>query len=146
MQSISDIAGPLSVKCMRESPGQTADGCGCYGASSELHPSGAFQTPVRRLSNMHSLYTRSSGSRRVWRGASAESCQMPICHEYPAYLQVRQQTGVAALALRLNHILVEHIRALLPSLRSHVEAASVTRSEELRRYGASPPGSTSAAR
>ena len=61
-------------------------------------------------------------------------------------LQVRKQTGVGALALRLNHILVEHIRALLPSLRGHLEAAAAARSAELRRYGASPPGSTAAAR
>lgn len=60
--------------------------------------------------------------------------------------QVRKQTGVGALALRLNHILVEHIRALLPSLKGHLEAAASARSAELRRYGASPPGSTSAAR
>lgn len=56
------------------------------------------------------------------------------------------QTGIGALALRLNHILVEHIRALLPSLRAHLEEALERRQKELKKYGAMPPGSTSAAR
>jgi Dynamin central region len=60
--------------------------------------------------------------------------------------QVQGQTGIGALALRLNHILVEHIRALLPSLRAHLEEALERRQKELKKYGAMPPGSTSAAR
>ena len=44
---------------------------------------------------------------------------------YNAWRQVLGQTGVGALALRLNHILVEHIRTLLPSLRAHLEEAAV---------------------
>jgi hypothetical protein len=60
--------------------------------------------------------------------------------------QVQGQTGIGALALRLNHILVEHIRALLPSLRAHLEEALERRQRELKKYGAMPPGSTSAAR
>ena len=64
----------------------------------------------------------------------------------PALLQVLGQTGIGALALRLNHILVEHIRALLPSLRAHLEEALERRQKELKKYGAMPPGSTSAAR
>jgi len=59
---------------------------------------------------------------------------------------VKGQTGIGALALRLNHILVEHIRALLPSLRAHLEEAAERRSKELKVYGVMPPGSTSAAR
>ena len=64
----------------------------------------------------------------------------------PARSQVVGQTGIGALALRLNHILVEHIRALLPSLRAHLEEALERRQKELKKYGAMPPGSTSAAR
>lgn len=60
--------------------------------------------------------------------------------------QVQGQTGIGALALRLNHILVEHIRALLPSLCAHLEDAMERRGKELKKYGAMPPGSTSAAR
>jgi Dynamin central region len=84
-----------------------------------------------------------NGGWQLWwqgqRAAYAELCGFCCA-------QVQGQTGIGALALRLNHILVEHIRALLPSLRAHLEEALERRQKELKKYGAMPPGSTSAAR
>ena len=51
-----------------------------------------------------------------------------------------------ALARTLNAILVDHIRALLPSLRVHLEESAERRAKELAVLGDAPPGSTSAAR
>ena len=51
-----------------------------------------------------------------------------------------------ALARTLNAILVDHIRALLPSLRVHLEESAERRAKELAVLGDAPPGNTSAAR
>ena len=56
------------------------------------------------------------------------------------------QCGTPALARALNRILVEHIRSVLPSLRTRLEDALGKRVAELQLYGAAPPGSTSAQR
>lgn len=64
----------------------------------------------------------------------------------PEYLEVASQCGIGHLARSLNQILVEHIRTMLPSLRTRMEEAISLRQVELRRYGESPPGSTPAAR
>ena len=56
------------------------------------------------------------------------------------------QCGVANLARALNQILVDHIRTMLPSLRSKIEDAVGSRQKELRMYGDAPPGNTNAAR
>ncbi len=53
---------------------------------------------------------------------------------------------MANLARALNQILVDHIRALLPSLRAKMEDAIAARQRELRLYGDAPPGNTNAAR
>jgi len=60
--------------------------------------------------------------------------------------QVSSQCGVPALARTLNAILVDHIRALLPSLRVHLEESAERRAKELAVLGDAPPGNTSAAR
>ena len=60
--------------------------------------------------------------------------------------QVASQCGVPALARTLNAILVDHIRALLPSLRVHLEESAERRAKELAVLGDAPPGNTSAAR
>jgi Dynamin central region len=52
----------------------------------------------------------------------------------------------AALARALNAILVTHIRAQLPSLGRDLEEAAEARARELRTYGDTPPGNSSAAR
>jgi Dynamin central region len=85
-------------------------------------------------------------SRSACDGMSCKLARCAIIYCLPALAQVVGQTGIGALALRLNHILVEHIRALLPSLRAHLEEALERRQKELKKYGAMPPGSTSAAR
>ena len=56
------------------------------------------------------------------------------------------QCGTPALARALNRILVDHIRAVLPSLRTKLEEALGKRTAELGMYGSAPPGSTSAQR
>ena len=63
-----------------------------------------------------------------------------------ALQQVASQSGVPALARTLNAILVDHIRALLPSLRVHLEESAERRAKELAVLGDAPPGNTSAAR
>lgn len=78
--------------------------------------------------------------------ADARAAEADFFAAMPEYADVQGQTGIGALALRLNHILVEHIRALLPSLRAHLEEAVDRRARELKKYGAMPPGNTSAAR
>ena len=61
-------------------------------------------------------------------------------------MQVKDQCGRGALAKSLNKVLVEHIRASLPSLRARLEEALDKSNTELRAYGDAPPGQTSAAR
>ena len=61
-------------------------------------------------------------------------------------MQVKDQCGRGALAKSLNKVLVEHIRASLPSLRARLEEALDKTNTELRAYGDAPPGQTSAAR
>lgn len=43
--------------------------------------------------------------------------------------------GLQNLAKALNHILVEHIRALLPSLKASIEDMLAKRFHELKLYG-----------
>ena len=61
-------------------------------------------------------------------------------------MEVASQCGTPALARALNRILVEHIRAVLPSLRKKLEDALAKRVAELQLYGGAPPGQTSAQR
>ena len=63
---------------------------------------------------------------------------------HPSYLEVASQCGTPALARALNRILVEHIRSVLPTLRTKLEDALSRRVVELQVYGVDPPGHTSA--
>jgi dynamin 1-like protein len=59
---------------------------------------------------------------------------------------VARRCGVGRLAQAINQILVEHVRAALPTLKGRLEGALVGRQRELATLGDSPPGSTGAAR
>lgn len=61
------------------------------------------------------------------------------------YSAVRGRCTVGRLARAINHILIEHIRSALPSLRSRLELAAAARQRELTALGDSPPGPTGAA-
>lgn len=63
----------------------------------------------------------------------------------PEYSGVAAACSVGTLARRLNGILVDTIRDMLPSLRAKVEDALSARRRELRLYGEAPPGHTGAA-
>ena len=63
-----------------------------------------------------------------------------------AALQVAAQCGVMKLASSLNVILVEHIRLMLPQLRSAIDEALEMRLAELRLYGDPLVGSASTSR
>ena len=69
-----------------------------------------------------------------------------VADDYGGVAQVLSQCGIPALAKTLNAILVDHIRALLPSLRVHLEESRDRRAKELAVLGEAPPGHTSAAR
>lgn len=61
-------------------------------------------------------------------------------------IQVKDQCGRTALSGSLNRILVEHIRASLPTVRTRLEEALEKCNTELRVYGDAPPGQTNTAR
>ena len=63
-----------------------------------------------------------------------------------AAVQVAAQCGVTKLASSLNTILVEHIRLMLPQLRSAIDEALEKRLAELRLYGDPLVGSASTSR
>ena len=77
------------------------------------------------------------------------SC-LAACHHHTmmssAALQVAAQCGVMRLASSLNVILVEHIRLMLPQLRSAIDEALEKRLAELRLYGDPLVGSASTSR
>eukprot|EP00775_Hariotina_reticulata_P001703 gene1703-2048_t len=56
---------------------------------------------------------------------------------HPEYSEVLSQCGVGNLARRINVILGNHIRLMLPSLRRQITEALETKTSELKRYG--PP-------
>ena len=62
------------------------------------------------------------------------------------YREVVLQCGVGNLARRLNAILVEHIRVLLPGLRRRISEAVERRMEQLRALGDPQPLQTKSAR
>ena len=67
----------------------------------------------------------------------AEACaaEDDFFSSHPEYSSVANQCGLQNLAKALNHILVEHIRTLLPSLKSSVEDMLAKRFHELKLYG-----------
>ncbi|CAK0784287.1 hypothetical protein CVIRNUC_007491 [Coccomyxa viridis] len=76
----------------------------------------------------------------------AGAAEAAFFETHPEYQEVKDQCGRGALAKSLNKVLVEHIRASLPSLRARLEEALDKSNTELRAYGDAPPGQTSAAR
>eukprot|EP00884_Botryococcus_braunii_P002074 jgi/Botrbrau1/11868/Bobra.126_2s0004.2 len=76
----------------------------------------------------------------------ARAAEAAFFQSHPEYGDVLGQCGMPALARCLNRILVEHIRATLPDLRSSLEQALEARRGELKIYGDAPPGQTGAAR
>eukprot|EP01025_Chloroclados_australasicus_P048702 TRINITY_DN5525_c0_g1_i1.p1 TRINITY_DN5525_c0_g1~~TRINITY_DN5525_c0_g1_i1.p1 ORF type:complete len:875 (+),score=94.34 TRINITY_DN5525_c0_g1_i1:191-2626(+) len=60
--------------------------------------------------------------------------------QHTDYHEVAALCGIANLARRLNIILVEHIRTILPDLRAAIEDARVQRKAELARYGGENAG------
>lgn len=76
----------------------------------------------------------------------ARAAEAAFFQSHPEYANVAGQCGMPALARCLNTILVEHIRATLPDLRSSLEQALEERRSELKIYGEAPPGQTGAAR
>ena len=76
----------------------------------------------------------------------ARAAEAEFFASHPEYVEVGSQCGTANLARTLNRILVEHIRSLLPSLRSAIEDALDKRAAELMTYGEAPVGDTNASR
>ncbi|BDA44916.1 Dynamin-related protein DNM1 [Coccomyxa sp. Obi] len=83
-------------------------------------------------------------TRRSIRDAIA--AETAFFEQHPAYQEVKEQCGRTALSRSLNRVLVEHIRASLPTLRTRLEEALEKCNTELRIYGDAPPGQTNAAR
>ena len=77
---------------------------------------------------------------------AARAAEAEFFASHPEYAEVGSQCGTANLARTLNRILVEHIRSLLPSLRSAIEDALDKRAAELMSYGEAPVGDTNASR
>eukprot|EP00873_Tetraselmis_striata_P044246 jgi/Tetstr1/464510/TSEL_009268.t1 len=64
---------------------------------------------------------------------------------HPSYSGVLSRCSTATLAKALNSILVQHIAALLPSMRHSMEAQLNARVNEVAKYGESPAGASTAA-
>lgn len=78
--------------------------------------------------------------------SDARSSEATFFDKHPEYREVRHQCGIANLAKSLNSILVEHIKTLLPKLRSTIEAELDNQVEELMGYGEAPVDNTPASR
>lgn len=78
--------------------------------------------------------------------SDARSAEEAFFASHREYADVAGQCGTANLARRLNVILVEHIRLLLPNLRRKIADALDSRIAELKLYGEPPPLNSLAAR
>ncbi|KAL8541774.1 hypothetical protein ACS0TY_002870 [Phlomoides rotata] len=56
-------------------------------------------------------------------------------HSRPVYADIADRCGVQQLARKLNQILVQHIKTVLPGLKSQISAALVSVSKEHASYG-----------
>lgn len=65
----------------------------------------------------------------------ARAAELDFFSAHPEYSSVTAHCGLHNLAKALNHILVEHIRALLPSLKASIEEMLDKRFHELKLYG-----------
>lgn len=65
----------------------------------------------------------------------ARAAELEFFDAHSEYSSVPAHCGLHNLAKALNHILVEHIRALLPSLKTSIEEMLDKRFHELKLYG-----------
>lgn len=65
----------------------------------------------------------------------ARAAELEFFNAHAEYSSVTAHCGLHNLAKALNHILVEHIRALLPSLKTSIEEMLDKRFHELKLYG-----------
>ena len=65
----------------------------------------------------------------------ARDAELEFFESHPEYSSVAAHCGLHNLAKALNHILVDHIRALLPSLKASIEDLLDKRFHELKLYG-----------
>jgi len=78
--------------------------------------------------------------------ADARDAERTFFQTRSEYADVFTSCSIGTLARRLNGILVDTIRDMLPSLKSTLEDSVATRRKELSLYGDAPPGNTGAAR
>ncbi|KAH7421681.1 hypothetical protein KP509_13G070800 [Ceratopteris richardii] len=53
----------------------------------------------------------------------------------PVYHSLADRCGIAQLAMKLNHILVQHIKTILPDMKARINNQMVTLAKELASYG-----------
>ena len=76
----------------------------------------------------------------------AQAAELDFFSTHPEYNSVAAQCGLHNLAKALNHILVEHIKALLPSLKTSIEEMLDKHFHELKLYGDPLNGQSSGTR
>lgn len=73
--------------------------------------------------------------------ASAREAESSFLSSHPLYASSASRMGAAYLATKLSGLLMEHIRACLPSLRSQLDTLLGEQRERLDTLGPSPPNS-----
>ena len=76
----------------------------------------------------------------------ARAAELEFFNAHAEYSSVTAHCGLHNLAKALNHILVEHIRALLPSLKTSIEEMLDKRFHELKLYGDPMSGQSAGSR
>lgn len=76
----------------------------------------------------------------------ARAAELEFFNAHAEYSSVAAHCGLHNLAKALNHILVEHIRALLPSLKTSIEEMLDKRFHELKLYGDPMSGQSAGSR
>lgn len=76
----------------------------------------------------------------------ARAAELEFFNAHAEYSSVTAHCGLHNLAKALNHILVEHIRALLPSLKTSIEDMLDKRFHELKLYGDPMSGQSAGSR
>lgn len=76
----------------------------------------------------------------------ARTAELEFFNAHAEYSSVPAHCGLHNLAKALNHILVEHIRALLPSLKTSIEDMLDKRFHELKLYGDPMSGQSAGSR
>uniref|UniRef100_A0A0D3EXY7 Dynamin-related protein 3A-like n=1 Tax=Oryza barthii TaxID=65489 RepID=A0A0D3EXY7_9ORYZ len=65
----------------------------------------------------------------------ALACEESFFRNHPAYNGLAQYCGIPQLAKKLNQILVQHIKTVLPGLKSRISSQLTTTAKELSFYG-----------